>query len=165
MSQPYWKARDDPGPPASQTLPGSTARPDLFEVEQEFEPQPVQMSPVQRSAAQQRLRLHKAADLIRLLSGGLAWLIGLRILLRLVAANPESGFARLIFGITGPFVAPFQGLVQEVAFGPLVLEVSSIIAIFVLAMLAWFAIRLMWLLLYWPDPSLQRPSPPEDRAR
>ena len=39
-------------------------------------------------------------------------LLGLRFMLKLIAANPDSGFAAFMYGITGPFVAPFTDSVS-----------------------------------------------------
>jgi len=40
-------------------------------------------------------------------------LIGLRILLKLIGANPESLIVALIFGLSSLFLFPFTGLVQS----------------------------------------------------
>ena len=43
--------------------------------------------------------------------GVLEILLGIRFALHLIGANPDSGFATFIYGITGVFVAPFTGLI------------------------------------------------------
>jgi uncharacterized protein YggT (Ycf19 family) len=40
----------------------------------------------------------------------IAILIAIRVVLKLLAANPDSGFARFIYGISGPLVGPFRGI-------------------------------------------------------
>jgi hypothetical protein len=89
--------------------------------------------------------LSKMSQVIWLLFGTLEALIALRIFLKLIAANPASPFAQLVYGITDLFLWPFFGLTVTPAAGGMVLEISSIIAMFVYAVLAWVLIRLLWL--------------------
>jgi hypothetical protein len=85
----------------------------------------------------------------RILWGGLFFLeimLAARFLLRLISANPESGFAMLMYGITGVFVAPFNGLVATPISGGSPLELTTLIAMFVYAMIFWglaFFIRII----------------------
>jgi YggT family protein len=94
----------------------------------------------------QRQVLFKLSQFIWLSFGVLEGLIGLRILLRLMAANPASPFARLVYEITQPFLAPFAGLTATPAANGVVLEVSSIVALFVYALLSVLIERLFWIL-------------------
>lgn len=74
--------------------------------------------------------------------------IGLRLLLKLIAANEASGFARFIYGFTAPFVAPFQGVVNSPrARNGSVFEFSSVLAILIYLLLSWLIVRLLFLLL------------------
>jgi len=69
-----------------------------------------------------------------------------RFLLRLIAANPDSGFAMLIYGITGVIVGPFNGLVETPTIGGWQLEVTTLIAMAVYALGFWmvaYAFRLV----------------------
>ena len=105
----------------------------------------------ERRAAQEfRLFTFKLTELVWLAFGVLEGLIGLRILLRLLAANPGNLFATFIYGVTDLFVFPFQGLTAQPAAEGYVLEIPSIIAMFVYALLAWTIARLIWVLLYKP---------------
>jgi uncharacterized membrane protein len=73
-------------------------------------------------------------------------LLGFRIVLRMIAANPNSGFAVLIYGITGIFVGPFNGLIATPSSGGSSLEVTTLIAMAVYAMIFWgvaYVIRLV----------------------
>jgi len=63
-------------------------------------------------------------------------LIGLRILLKLIGANPESLLVALIFGLSSLFLFPFTGLVQSQTMGSMVLETSSMFAVVVYALIA-----------------------------
>ncbi len=64
-------------------------------------------------------------------------LLAFRFVLRMIAANPNSGFAVLIYGITGLFVGPFNGLIPTPASGGTTLEVTTLIAMAVYAMIFW----------------------------
>lgn len=98
--------------------------------------------------AEQSLQLYKAVQLIWLLLGIVEVLIGLRVVLKLFAANADNGFASFIYGVAGVFVAPFVGLTGTPAAGGSVLEISSIIAMAIYALLAWgivWIVRLLFL--------------------
>src|SRR4030065_1110944 len=70
----------------------------------------------------------KATQLIWLFLGVLEGLLALRILLKLMAANPGNAFAAFLYSITDLFLLPFAGLVGTPTAGGMVLELSSIIA-------------------------------------
>ncbi|MBP7832395.1 MAG: YggT family protein [Candidatus Levybacteria bacterium] len=57
-------------------------------------------------------------------------LIGFRVALLALGANPLSGFTSLIYGITSPLVAPFQGIIRTnvTANGGQAFEWASLIA-------------------------------------
>jgi uncharacterized protein YggT (Ycf19 family) len=81
--------------------------------------------------------------------------LGLRVLLKLIAANPLSGFTRFIYGFTAPFVAPFSNIVATpAAANGATLDVSSLLAILIYLLLSWLIVRLLLLLL---DRPSQRP--------
>ncbi len=106
-------------------------------------------------AAPLAARQATAAWTVRLLSfvfAVLEILIALRVLLKLIAANPESGFARFIYGATGPLIAPFKNLVASpTARNGAALEVSSLLAIVIYLLLNWLLARLLLLLIERPD--------------
>ena len=78
--------------------------------------------------------------------------IALRILLKLLAANPNSGFSQFIYGVTGPFVAPFAGIIGEpAASNGSVFELSSVLALIVYLLLSWIVARLLQLLIDRPS--------------
>jgi hypothetical protein len=99
-------------------------------------------------AAAMREALVRITQFIWLLFGILEGLIGVRIILKLIAANPGSPFAAFIYNITDLFLWPFFGLTVTPGFNGAVLEISSIIAMLVYALLAWILVKLVWLLLY-----------------
>lgn len=90
--------------------------------------------------------LLKLSQFIWLGFGVLEGLIGLRILLKLIAANPKNPFASFIYQVTQPFLAPFVGLTITPTVEGMVLEVSSIIALFVYALLSMLVARIIWII-------------------
>jgi uncharacterized protein YggT (Ycf19 family) len=73
-------------------------------------------------------------------------LIAIRLVLRALGANPSAGFAQFVYGITTPLVAPFMGLFGNPSYQNSVLELSSIVALIVYALVAWLLARLVWIL-------------------
>lgn len=80
-------------------------------------------------------------------------LIGLRVLLRLIAANPDNPFVRFIYDFSGVFVSPFLGIVRDPSSGGAVLEINSLIAMLVYLLIGWAAVRLIWLLFDTTSPT------------
>ena len=75
-------------------------------------------------------------------------LIAIRFALKLLAANPEAGFAQLIYGLTAPLVAPFVGLLgNPSSSGGNQFEVTSLAAMAVYALAAWLLTRIARLVL------------------
>jgi uncharacterized protein YggT (Ycf19 family) len=85
----------------------------------------------------------RAAQIVYTIFGIIEVLILIRIILKLLAANPDAGFSSLIYGITGPLVAPFQGVFGAPSGNGSVLEISSILAIVVYALIAWGIARII----------------------
>jgi hypothetical protein len=83
--------------------------------------------------------------LIWLILGFVQSVIAIRIILRLIAADPANPFANFIYNLSALFVWPFVGLIADPAFNGAVLEVTSIIAMFVYLLLAWGLVELIWL--------------------
>jgi hypothetical protein len=103
---------------------------------------------------EQRLFTFKATQLIWLALGIVEALIALRVILKLIGANPASLFAAFIYNLSDIFLFPFAGLVGTPTSGNMSLEFSSIIAMFVYALLAWIVERIVWLIFYRPRGSV-----------
>ena len=88
-------------------------------------------------------RTYNAARIVYLVFGIIEALILIRVILKLLAANPDAGFSSLIYGLTAPFVAPFEGVFPSPSGGGSVLELSSILAIIVYILLAWAIVRVI----------------------
>lgn len=72
-------------------------------------------------------------------------LIAFRFVFKLFGANTGSGFVQFINGATGFFVNLFRGIFAEVSFGGgnAVFEPASILAMIIVALIAWFIFKLM----------------------
>lgn len=92
----------------------------------------------------------KATELVWLFFGILEALIALRILLKLIGANPASPIAAFIYAVTDLFLFPFAGLIGAPAAGGMVLELSSFLAMLIYALIGWAIARLIWVLFYRP---------------
>jgi hypothetical protein len=99
---------------------------------------------------ERRIFTFKATQLIWLGLGILEVLLALRFALKLIAANPASPIAVFIYGFTGLFLLPFEGLTVAPAVGNMVLEIPTMIAMAVYALLAWAVERVVWLIFYRP---------------
>jgi uncharacterized protein YggT (Ycf19 family) len=99
---------------------------------------------------EQRIFTFKATQLVWLLFGILEAMIALRVVLKLIGANPASPIAALIYGFTGIFLFPFTGLTATPAAGGMVFEFSSIIAMAVYGLVAWALERTIWVIFYRP---------------
>lgn len=91
---------------------------------------------------------YKVRGLVWLLFGILEALIGLRVLLKLIAADAENSFAMFVYASTEAALAPFAGLVVSPAVGDIVLEIYALIAMVVYALLAAVLAQVAWLLFY-----------------
>ena len=89
---------------------------------------------------------YKLTQAIWLLLGILEGLLALRFLLKLIAANPGSPIAALIYSFTGIFLIPFSGLTATPAAGGIVLEISTLIAMIIYGLVGWVLVRLVWLI-------------------
>ena len=90
--------------------------------------------------------LRRITGLIQLAFVVLNGLIGIRFLLKLMAANPANPFAQLIYFITTPFLWLFQGITFTPTFQGVQIEFFSLIAIAVYSLICWIIVQLLWLL-------------------
>lgn len=118
-----------------------------------YDPTPVQpMTPVRSArrvddtAYAPSWRGWRAAQIIYTLGGIVEALIVIRVILKLLAANPAAGFTSLINTITDPLVAPFQGVFPSPQTHGSVLDLAAVLAIIVYALLTWAVARLFELI-------------------
>ena len=69
--------------------------------------------------------------------------LGLRFFLKWIAANPNSGFAAVLYWITGVVLAPFAGLVGNPTNGDSIFELTTLLAMAIYALLFWVVIRVI----------------------
>jgi len=101
---------------------------------------------VEDIGARQRQGVSRLIQLIWLLFGVLEATIGLRVFLKLIAANPSSPIARLVYNFTDLFLWPFAGLTVTPSAHGMVLEIPAVIAMLVYALLGWVLASLVWIL-------------------
>ncbi len=104
----------------------------------------------QEPEREQRIFTFKATQLVWLVFGILEVLILLRIMLKALGANAASPIATFIYGFTDLFLWPFQGLTGTPTAGGMVLEISSLIAVVVYALIAYALAKIIWVIFYRP---------------
>lgn len=115
--------------------------------------QELQLQESERSvaAANQNSAIARMVNIIYFLFSLLEMLLAVRLVLHLLGANPANPFANFIYVLSAPFIALFAGLVQNVALSQTaVLEITTIIAMFVYTIVAWLFGQLIWLVLSRP---------------
>lgn len=70
-------------------------------------------------------------------------LIGVRFVLMLLGANAEAAFVKMIYGVSGVFMAPFITIFNTQEAGGAVFEWSALVAIAVYALVAWGLVALI----------------------
>jgi hypothetical protein len=94
-------------------------------------------------AAERRIQVYQLTRIIWGLLTLLEIMLGLRFLLKLLGANEASGFGTLVYGATALFVAPFTGLFSSWFAGPMVLEVTTLVAMAIYGLLIWGVVRVL----------------------
>jgi hypothetical protein len=95
-----------------------------------------------------REALYKISQFIWLIFGGIEALIGIRVILMLIGANPANTFTAFVYQLSALFLWPFRNIVANPAFQNFVLEITSIIAMIVYPLIGWAIVRLIWVLFY-----------------
>lgn len=79
--------------------------------------------------------------------GALEILLAFRLILKLAGASMASGFVKMIYGITGIFTWPFEGIFRKAFTQGVettsVLEPATIVALAVYAIVAWGIVKLV----------------------
>jgi YggT family protein len=73
-------------------------------------------------------------------------LIAIRFFMKLLGASYQADFVRFMYGVTGPFVAPFRGIFQTTGSGSNVLEPESLVAIAIYLLIGWAVVALVRIL-------------------
>lgn len=89
----------------------------------------------------------KTEYLIYYFFGALEALLAFRLVFKLAGASMASGFVRMIYGLTGIFIWPFEGIFRRgFAQGvetTAVLEPATLVALAVYAIVAWGIVKLV----------------------
>jgi uncharacterized protein YggT (Ycf19 family) len=127
-------------PVRPRAIEDPAAQPAPVQQVQQVEPgAPVERAPVVTPAG-------RLAQVIWLVLGIVEALLIMRVVLKALAANPATWFVQFVYGVTAPLVAPFQGIFPTPATKGSVLELSSLVAIVVYALVAWGIVRLIAIL-------------------
>lgn len=102
---------------------------------------------VTQAATTEATSSQTAEYLIYFAFGLLESLLAFRLILKLTGASMSSGFVSTIYGLTGIFILPFEGIfkrwfAQGVGTGA-VLEPSTLVAIVVYIFLGWGIVKLV----------------------
>lgn len=77
-----------------------------------------------------------ASFLINALIGFMEFTIGLRILLKMIAASTKAPFVAWAYRVSEPFIEPFRGIFPTVGLGPSIVEPHALTAFIVYAIAA-----------------------------
>ncbi len=100
---------------------------------------PVREASVVKSSTPAR----RAMEGIYLLFGVIDALLLIRLVLKLLGANPHAGFASFTYGLTDFLLAPFKGLLPTFVSGQSAFELSLIFAILIYSLIALGLVRLV----------------------
>jgi len=88
-----------------------------------------------------------AQNIVYYLLGVIEVLLGLRFVLKLLGANPGSGFVDFIYGLTGIFIAPFEAIFStattEGAETTSVFEPATLMAMAIYTLIAYGIVKLL----------------------
>jgi len=90
----------------------------------------------------------RAVQLTYLVFGVIDGLLLIRLLLKLLGANPGAAFANWVYNVTAIFLGPFKSILPTVGDAQSQLEMSVLLAILVYALLGWAIARLLVVLFY-----------------
>jgi YGGT family protein len=96
-----------------------------------------------RVAERRRWRIGRAGQIIYILFGVLEALLIIRFALKALGANPDAAFTSFIYGLTQVFVIPFEGVFPSPQTNGNSLEVATLLAIVVYALLAWLIVSVV----------------------
>jgi hypothetical protein len=110
--------------------------------------QPTNIDPVVNAPVKTKATGFQTIEyLVYFFFGALEILLAFRLVLKLTGASFSSAFVGFIYGLTGLFIVPFQGIFHQ-GYAPgvettSVLEPSTLVAIIVYAVIAWGIVKLV----------------------
>jgi YggT family protein len=99
---------------------------------------------IRDAGAERRQTINRVNQFVWVIFGVIIGLIAFRVVLRLIVANAANTFADFIYSVTDLFLRPFYGLVgTPTTTDGMALEISSLIAIVVYAVVAALIVTLI----------------------
>jgi len=90
-----------------------------------------------------RLTIGKSIDIVWYVVGILEALLAVRFFFEMTGANRSAGFVQLLYGLTEPFVWPFNGIFGVPTAGTNQFDSNILVAMVVYALIGWGITRLM----------------------
>jgi uncharacterized protein YggT (Ycf19 family) len=90
----------------------------------------------------------RAVQLVYLVFGIIDGLLLIRLVLKLLGANPTAAFSNWIYNATDIFLGPFRNILPTVGNQTSLLELSVVLAILVYALLGWAIARFVAIVFY-----------------
>lgn len=83
-------------------------------------------------------------SILNIIVGVVTFFLGLRIVFRLFAANPNTPFVSWVYDVSGALLAPFRGIFPNPTIGQnAVFDIPAFVALVVYAIVAYIAIALI----------------------
>jgi len=89
---------------------------------------------------------HPAKRIVSVLFSAVEIILCIRLILKLLGASAENSFIKILYGMTGFFVKLFEGIFSRVTINEAsgaVFEPATLIAMVVIALIAWGVLKLM----------------------
>lgn len=96
----------------------------------------VNTEPPQKSFERKKV-IFRTHQVIWYILGFVEILLGFRMALKALGANPESGFTSFIYALSNPLAIPFQGILNTSVSADSVFEWSTLVAALVYALIAY----------------------------
>lgn len=109
-----------------------------------------------QQAYQQKRTIFRTYQIVWYIVGLIEFLLGFRVVLRLLGANAQSGFGSLIYSLSYPFAAPFINLFATPRTGAYALEPGTIVGMIVYMIIGFAIVKLM---------QVVKPTTPEEVDR
>jgi len=127
-------------------------RDNLYMQESPIRVQPVILSEppavqnIQTETHSTQAEAHPAKRIVGVIFSAIEILLALRLILKLFGANAENAFMKVLYSITGVFVMLFEGIFARVTIDKAsgaVFEPATLIAMVLIALIAWGVLKLM----------------------
>lgn len=90
----------------------------------------------------------RAMQLVYLVFGVIDGLLVIRLVLKLLGANPTAGFSNWIYNVTDFFLGPFRNILPTIGNQQSQLEMSVVVAVLVYALAGWALGRLVAIIFF-----------------